>query len=103
MQVSVAYSEDGQQVWLFVEMPDGGTVREAIELSGVLDRFPHINLKKQKVGVYGKFIKLDAALSDGDRVEIYRPITVDPKTVPQRKIGGGDDDDDDDGDDDDDD
>jgi putative ubiquitin-RnfH superfamily antitoxin RatB of RatAB toxin-antitoxin module len=48
------------------------------------------------VGVFGKITKLTAPLADGDRVEIYRPITVDPKTVPQRKIALLDDDDDDD-------
>jgi hypothetical protein len=55
-----------------------------------------LNLKKQKIGIYGKITKLTAPLSDGDRVEIYRPITVDPKTVPQRKIDPLDEDDDDD-------
>lgn len=100
MQVSVAYSENGQQpVWLFVEVPKDSTVRDAIERSGMLERFPQIDLEQQKVGVYGKFVKLNAPLNEGDRIEIYRPITVDPKTVPQRKIAGSDDDGDDDDDD----
>ena len=46
--------------------------------------FPHIDLETQKVGVFGKLVKLDAALRPGDRVEIYRPITCDPQTVPRR-------------------
>ena len=53
-------------------------------------------MKKNKVGIFGKITKLTTSLADGDRVEIYRPITVDPKTVPQRKIALLDEDEDDD-------
>jgi hypothetical protein len=96
MQVSVAYVEPGQPLWLSVEVPEGSTVQQAIDLSGILTRCPRLNLKKQKIGIYGKITKLTAPLSDGDRVEIYRPITVDPKTIPQRKIAARDEDDNDD-------
>lgn len=92
MQIGVAYSEAGQQVWLNIEVPDESTVREAIERSGILKSFPTIDLATQKVGVFGKLVKLDAALKPGDRVEIYRAITCDPQTVPRRDGAGGDDD-----------
>lgn len=84
MHVAVAYAEAHQQVWLDVEMDDGSTVKDAIEQSGVLDQFPHIDLTRQKVGVFGKITKLDAKVNDGDRVEIYRAITADPAKVPRR-------------------
>ncbi|MGE5492538.1 MAG: RnfH family protein [Actinomycetota bacterium] len=84
MQISVSYSEPGNQVWLTLEMPDDTNVRSAIEQSGVLKTFPHIDLEKQKVGVFGKLVKLDAPLKPGDRVEIYRGIICDPMTVPRR-------------------
>jgi putative ubiquitin-RnfH superfamily antitoxin RatB of RatAB toxin-antitoxin module len=84
MQIGVAYSEPDQQVWLNLEIPEGATVREAIERSGLLRQFPHIDLGTQKVGVFGKLAKLDAPLKAGDRVEIYRPIIADPETVPRR-------------------
>jgi putative ubiquitin-RnfH superfamily antitoxin RatB of RatAB toxin-antitoxin module len=89
MQIGVAYSEPGQQIWLTIEVPDDATARDAIERSGVLKQFPHIDLEAQKVGVFGRLVKLDAALRPGDRVEIYRAITCDPQTVP-RKDGMGD-------------
>jgi putative ubiquitin-RnfH superfamily antitoxin RatB of RatAB toxin-antitoxin module len=89
MQIGVAYSEPGQQIWLTIEVPDDATVRDAIERSGVLRQFPHIDLEAQKVGVFGRLVKLDAALRPGDRVEIYRAITCDPQTVP-RKDGAAD-------------
>lgn len=92
MQVGVAYSEPTQQIWMNIEVPDGTTVREAIERSGILKMFPQIDLGAQKVGVFGKVVKPDAAVRAGDRIEIYRPITCDPQTVPRRDGVGGDDD-----------
>ncbi len=67
-----------------LEVPDGSTVRQALELSGILERFPTIDLETQKVGIFGKLTKLDAVLENGNRVEIYHPITADPETVERR-------------------
>lgn len=86
MQIGVAYSEPGQQVWLNIEVPDDSSVSQAIERSGILKQFPHIDLSAQKVGVFGRLVKLDAALKPGDRIEIYRPIFADPETVPRRDL-----------------
>jgi putative ubiquitin-RnfH superfamily antitoxin RatB of RatAB toxin-antitoxin module len=86
MQIGVAYSEPEQQVWLNIEVPDESTVREAIDRSGILKQFPQIDLTTQKVGVFGRLVKLDAALRPGDRVEIYRGIIADPETVPRRDM-----------------
>ncbi len=85
--VGVAYAIPRKQVWLTVEVPEGATVREAIQQSGILDQFPDIDLETQKVGIFGKLTKLDTAVEDGNRVEIYRPITADPKQVRRRKPG----------------
>ena len=84
MIVGVAYAKAAQQVWTNIEVPDGATIQDAIELSGILDKFPEINLDEQKVGVFGKVSKLETPLNDGDRVEIYRPIIADPDTVERR-------------------
>jgi len=84
MQVGIAYSEPAQQVWLNIDVPDDATVRAAIEHSGILKQFPHIDLTTQKVGIFSKVVKLDSPLRAGDRIEIYRPITCDPQTVPRR-------------------
>lgn len=90
MKVGVAYASPRRQVWLNVDLPDGATVKDAIERSGVLRQFPEIDLEQQKIGVFSKLVSLDAALEDGDRVEIYRPIICDPKTVRRRaKPEGG--------------
>ncbi len=93
MQIGVAYSEPGQQIWLTIEVADDATVQAAIDKSGILGMFPHIDLSTQKVGVFGRLVKLESALKPGDRVEIYRPITCDPLTVPRRDgVGAGDED-----------
>ena len=84
MKIGIAYASPSRQVWLTVEAPDGATIADAIERSGILRQFPEIDLEQQKVGIFGKLAKLDAALADGDRVEIYRPITCDPKTVRRK-------------------
>ncbi|GLT21592.1 protein RnfH [Zoogloea oryzae] len=86
MQIGVAYSEPGNQIWVTIEVPETATVTDAIKRSGILDQFPHIDLTKQKVGVFGRLVKLDAALRPGDRVEIYRGIIADPETVPRRDL-----------------
>ena len=86
MNVGVCYAEADRQLWLRLEVPDGSTVLQAIELSGVLKRYPNIDLETQKVGVFGKFAKLDAPIKEGDRVEIYRKITADPQQVQRRRV-----------------
>lgn len=84
MQVSVAYAEPTQQFWIQMELQEGATIIDALVESGVLERFPEIDLEKQKVGIFGKAGKLETPLNDGDRVEVYRAITADPATVPRR-------------------
>lgn len=90
MNIGVAYVTPRHKIWLRMEMPDDCTVREAIQRSGVLEQFPEILLQDQKVGVFGRIVKLDSQLSDGDRVEIYRPITADPEKVERRDQPGED-------------
>ena len=84
MNVGVAYADESRQIWLKLDLPEGSTVLDAIEKSGLLTEFPEIDLSKQKVGIFGKLTKLDAVLEEGARVEVYRPITADPETVPRR-------------------
>ena len=91
MQIGVAYSENAQQVWMTIEVPEDATMADAIAASGILARFPQIDLDVQKTGIFGRIVKLDALLRAGDRVEIYRAITGDPQSVPRRDGAAGDD------------
>ena len=84
MNVGVAYADKFKQLWLKLDVPDGSTVREAIDRSGLLEQFPEIDLSKQKVGIFGKIAKLDAVVEEGARIEVYREITADPELVERR-------------------
>lgn len=81
MKVEVVYARTDIQVLLAVELDDSATAREAIERSGLLQRFPEIDLRRNQVGVFGKPCGLDHPLVPGDRVEIYRPLPVDPQQL----------------------
>jgi hypothetical protein len=84
MRTLVVYATPGRQAVIPVSAPEGTTVRRVIEISGLLRQFPEIDLEKHKVGVFSKFIALDAPVEEGMRIEIYRPITADPATTPRR-------------------
>jgi len=88
MKVGVVYATPARQSWLTIDVPDGSTVKDAIDKSGILRQFPEIDLEAQKVGIYGKATTLEAVVEDGARIEIYRPITADPKTVRRRPREG---------------
>jgi len=91
MKISIAYALPEKQVWRELSVENGCTVQQAIETSEILKLFPDINLSEQKIGIFGKFCKLEAILKEGDRIEIYRTITADPKTVKRRDTDDSDD------------
>ena len=79
ISVIVAYATPDQQLEIPLEVEESCTVVIAIKRSGILKRFPEINLAEVQVGIFSKRVTLDANLRDGDRVEIYRPLVIDPK------------------------
>ena len=89
ISVEVVYPLPQKQEVFAVKLPSGATVREAIESSGVLVKYPEIDLAKNKFGVYAKLAKPDAVLRDRDRVEIYRPLIADPKEVRKQRAAEG--------------
>jgi putative ubiquitin-RnfH superfamily antitoxin RatB of RatAB toxin-antitoxin module len=70
-------------------VPEGISLKQAIEDSGILVLYPQINLSKDKTGIFGKIAKLDVVLRDKDRVEIYRPLIADPKQVRKERAAQG--------------
>jgi putative ubiquitin-RnfH superfamily antitoxin RatB of RatAB toxin-antitoxin module len=84
--VEICYALPEQQILLAVTVATGTTVREAIERSCIIERCPEIDLSTQAVGIFGKIQALDTAVSAGDRIEIYRPLIVDPKLARQRRV-----------------
>lgn len=85
LRVEVAYARPDTQLLLALDLPEGSTARQAIEASGVLGRFPEIDLEQTKIGIYGKICSLDEVLRTGDRVEIYRPLQADPKEARRQR------------------
>jgi putative ubiquitin-RnfH superfamily antitoxin RatB of RatAB toxin-antitoxin module len=79
MKVEVAYAKPEVQVIMPLELAEGATAEAAIRASGLLARFPEIDLAGNRIGIFGKPCGLDQVLRPGDRVEIYRPLIADPK------------------------
>ena len=79
VRVSVAFSPSvGRAFEVALELPAPATALEAIRASGVFVRHPELGLGEPLLGVWGRACAPDALLADGDRVEIYRPLTMDP-------------------------
>ena len=89
LRVEVCYALPDKQELVAVKIPDGATLQQALEASGLLVKHAEIDLKKNKFGIYAKLSKLDAALRDRDRVEIYRPLIADPKEVRKQRAAEG--------------
>ena len=89
LRVEVCYALPDKQELVAVKLPAGATLQQALEASGLLAKHPEIDLKKNKFGIYAKLSKLDAALRDRDRVEIYRPLIADPKEVRKQRAAEG--------------
>lgn len=81
IQVEVAYALPDEQKIIALEVDPGSTVYEAAERSGICEHFPDIDLSQAKMGIFGQVVAKphEQVLKAGDRVEIYRPLIIDPK------------------------
>jgi putative ubiquitin-RnfH superfamily antitoxin RatB of RatAB toxin-antitoxin module len=89
IRIEVVYATPGEQVLEQLQATADATVESAILQSGLLERFPEIDLKTNKVGIFGKVAALSAKLNDGDRIEIYRPLIADPKEARKKRAAEG--------------
>lgn len=85
ISIEVVYALPDRQYRRSVILCDGATVEEAIRASGLLVLRTDISLEENKVGIYGRAVKLADVLHDGDRVEIYRPLIADPKALRRQR------------------
>ena len=83
--IELIYIEPASQNSLRLDIVKGSNINQAIHLSGLLERFPEIDLEVNKVGIFSKIQKLDTVLRQGDRIEIYRPLLVDPKEARRQR------------------
>ncbi|WP_345795050.1 RnfH family protein [Thauera sp. JM12B12] len=90
IQVEVVYALPQRQEVVTVKLPEGASARQAVEASGLLEKYPDIELdRRNKLGIYAKLVKADAEVRDRDRVEIYRPLIADPKAVRKKRADEG--------------
>lgn len=68
-----------------VELPAGATVADAIERSGIRRRYPDLDIRPDRLGIFSRKTSPESVLRDGDRVEIYRALRVDPKEARRRR------------------
>lgn len=86
IQVEVAYAKPARQTLISLSLPIGSSAEQAISASGLLQQFPEIDLNQQKIGIFGQVCKLDTLLSEGDRVEIYRPLQQNPMDARRGRL-----------------
>lgn len=86
LSIEVVYAQQHKQWVVAINLPSDSTVQQAIYGSGLLLQFPEIDLNQQKTGIFGQVCKLDKLLTDGDRVEIYRPLQQDPMTARRHRL-----------------
>ncbi len=87
LQITVVYSPAPREVReIALRLTAASTVLQALQASGLLQLFPLIDLQTTVVGVWGRKARLDQALRENDRVEIYRPLTVDPKVARRERF-----------------
>jgi uncharacterized protein len=79
IRIEVVYALPERQIIHELSVAPGTTVEQAVKLSEIRRVFPEIDLSQNKLGIFGKLAKPDKVLRDGDRVEIYRPLVLDPK------------------------
>jgi len=89
IQIEVTFARPEKQDVVRLKLPEGTTLGQAIEASGLLQRYPELEAEKLKVGVFGKLSRMDTVLRERDRVEIYRPLIADPKEVRKQRAAEG--------------
>jgi len=86
LEVEVVYATPQRQARYALRVNSGATLADAIRACGVLEDFPEIDLARNRVGIHGALAKGAQVLRDGDRVEIYRPLSADPKEARRARV-----------------
>jgi len=87
MRVEVVFALPERQVLLTVNLGDGATVADALEASRIARQFPGEDLDTLQTGLWGQPVDRDRPVKDGDRVELFRPLEMDPREARRLKAG----------------
>ncbi|HEZ6158510.1 TPA: RnfH family protein [Neisseria meningitidis] len=86
LEIEIVYGLPDRQVLKTMQLAEGTTVRAAALQSGLDGIFEDLNLHSAPLGIFGKAVKDDTLLRDGDRIEVYRPLLIDPKEARRKRV-----------------
>lgn len=86
IEVEIVYALLERQTLMKLQVPVGTTVEQAIKQSSIMNQFPEIDLDKNKLGIFSRFVEQNTILQQRDRIEIYRPLLIDPKEARRLRI-----------------
>ena len=89
IHVELALALPAKQVLIALTVPSGSTVSDVISASPLARRFPDIPVADLAVGIWGRVVKRDHPVRDGDRIEIYRPLQIDPREARRQLAQAG--------------
>ena len=87
LEIEIVYGLADRQVLKSMTVAEGTTVREAALQSGLEVEFLELDLQQAPLGIFGKVVKDETVLRDGDRIEVYRPLLIDPKEARRKRAG----------------
>ncbi|MBF1292160.1 MAG: RnfH family protein [Neisseria sicca] len=86
LEIEVVYGLPSKQVLKKMNVQNGCTAREAVCQSGLDEIFSELDLQTAPLGIFGKSVKDETLLRDKDRIEIYRPLLIDPKEARRKRV-----------------
>lgn len=87
LEIEIVYGTAEKQILHSIRIEQGATARTAVRQSGLDKDFPELDLNAAPLGIFGKRVKDDVLLRDRDRIEIYRPLLIDPKEARRKRVG----------------
>ena len=79
LRIEFAFATPEEQMLEALDVPDGSTIADVIDASGVRARFPRIDVDALDAGIWGRVQSRDTRVTEGDRVELYRNLLIDPR------------------------
>lgn len=89
LTVELALAMPDRQVLLAVDVDAGANVADVIAMSGIESRFPALAVDEMPVGIWGKRVARETAVRQGDRIELYRPLEIDPREARRQRARAG--------------
>lgn len=88
-RVEIVFAAPDTQSLLELKLNAGTTVKQALELSGIYEKFGNVDMTNMPVGIWGQLVGRDRIVENGDRIELYRPLEIDPREARRRLAESG--------------